>query len=277
MGDVRVTQGGVFASFSSISPEVRVTQARTFTAINFPTEEMRVSQVRITTAETAANDLQVSQARVLVAVSGRTANPRLRDWTFSLDGHDYYVLRLGDDLTLVYDATTEQWVDWADRDYPFWRANVGISWIGGTQLGQNFGSNILVGDDTYGLLWLLDPAQSFDENPDSAAEEQQIYFERIVMGQITLRGREVLPVYSAFLTADMGAPAYEGAGVTLYTSDDAGETFEDHGTVSVTLDDFSPELTWYSLGQAGAPGRLFKLVDDGAVSRIDGLTVDAKK
>ena len=80
---------------------------------------MRITQARIVAAEEADNNLEISQSRLLVAVRGRPGNPRLRDWTFSLDGHDFYVLRLGDDLTLVYDATTEQWVDWSDRDYPF--------------------------------------------------------------------------------------------------------------------------------------------------------------
>jgi hypothetical protein len=277
MGDVRITQGRVFVSLESETPELRVSQTRALSAINFPTVQMRLSQARVLIAETADQDLQLSQARILVAARGRPGNPRLRDWTFSLDGHDYYVLRLGDDVTFVYDATTEQWLDWSDRDYPFWRANVGISWIGGTALGQNYGSNILVGDDNFGLLWILDPNQPYDENPDYLADEQRFYFERVAMGQVALRGRSVMPVYSAFLTADMGDPAYLGAGVTLFTSDDGGATFDDHGTVSVTPDFHEPELSWYSLGQAEAPGRLFKIVDDGAITRIDGLTVDATK
>jgi 2-methylcitrate dehydratase PrpD len=44
--------------------------------------------------------------------------------------------------------------------------------------------------------------------------------------------------------------------------------------VTVTAGEFTPELSWYSLGQIGAPGRLFKIVDDGAVARIDGAPLN---
>jgi hypothetical protein len=67
----------------------------------------------------------------------------------------------------------------------------------------------------------------------------------------------------------MGTPAYLGAGITLSISDDAGITFIDVGTVTVTEGTYRPEIAWYSLGQIQAPGRLFKLVDDGALVRID--------
>jgi hypothetical protein len=131
-----------------------------------------------------------------------------------------------------------------------------------------------VGDDTFGLLWMLDPEQPYDQNPDPDAATQEIYFERITMGQYPMVGREVMPCYAAWITSDMGDPAYVGAGVTLSTSDDTGQTFYDHGTVTVTAGDYSAQLAWYSLGQISAPGRLFKIVDDGAIFRIDGLEMN---
>lgn len=272
---IRVTQARAFSAFTGETPELRVSQARAMAAINFPTVSIRASQARAFVADAGVTpQMRVSQARVMVAIRGRPQNTRIRDWTFSLDGHDFYVLRLGDDETLIYDATTEQWVDWADRDLPFWRANVGMTWQGAASLASNYGSSVVVGDDNYGLLWLLDPEQPYDENPDYLAAEQEIYFERIVMGQMVIRGRTAIPNYTAFLTADMGAPAYPGAGVTLYTSDDGGVTFDSHDLVTVTLDEADPELSWYSLGQAEAPGRLFKIVDDGAIARVDSLEID---
>jgi hypothetical protein len=33
-------------------------------------------------------------------------------------------------------------------------------------------------------------------------------------------------------------------------------------------------LSWYSLGQIQAPGRLFRITDDGAVARIDGMEMN---
>lgn len=272
--EIRSTQARAFLADSGAAPQVNITQARSFAAINFPTVEMRITQARVMAAETASNEIWASQARLLVAVRGRPDNPRIRDWTFSLDGHDFYVLRLGDDETLVYDVSAQAWYDWADRDNPFWRANVGTTWLGAAAQAQTFGSSVIVGDDNYGLLWFLDPTLPYDQNPDDLASEQQIYFERVVMGQMVVSGRSAIPVYTAFLTADLGDPAFVGASVTLYTSDDTGKTFDDHGTVTVTPGEYSPELTWYSLGQAEAPGRLFKIIDNGAVTRIDGLQLD---
>lgn len=203
---------------------------------------------------------------------GRTANPELRTWTYSLDGHDYYVLRLGDSLTLVYDDSSEQWMDWTDYDSLTWRAHCGINWTGAQLLADTYGSSIVAGDDAYGLLWFLDPNQPYDDAPGSG--DPIIYFSRVTVGQVPMKGRGVLPCYAAWLTADMGDPAYLGAGVTLYSSDDAGVTWDNHGFVSVTADENSPELSWYSLGQIAAPGRLFKIFDNGAITRIDGLEMN---
>ena len=273
MADVRVYQGQLI-SVAEGAPDLRISQAQVFSIINFPTEEIHISQAAVTPVVMPYTDIEVSQALVLAVVRGRTANARVRAWTFSLDSHDFYVLRLGDTLTLVYDVYSEQWMDWADLEQVVWRANIGGNWVGGQKFGPTMGSNVVVGDDSLGLLWFLDPEQPYDQNALEDSPEQEVYFDRITMGQVPMRGRSVLPCYVAWLTADMGDPAYIGAGVTLSTSDDGGETFDDHGLVTVTLGDFSPQLSWYSLGQIGAPGRLFKIVDDGAVARIDGMEMN---
>jgi hypothetical protein len=202
---------------------------------------------------------------------GRTANPKLRTWTFTLDGHDFYVLRLGDSLTLVYDDYSEQWMDWTDFNSLTWRAHCGFNWIGAHGLADTYGSSVVVGDDAYGFLWFLDPDQPYDEALDGGAPS---YFSRVTVGQVPMVGREVLPCYATWLTTDMGNPAYVGSAVTLYTSDDAGETWDNHGSVRVTPGEASPELSWYSLGQISAPGRLFKIFDNGAIARIDALEMN---
>ncbi len=230
--NIRATQGRTLGAVESETTG-RVTQARVLAAISFPTEEERVTQARLMGTVLSEPDLRVTQARVLAAVRGRTANPVLRAWTFSLDGHDFYVLRLGEFGTLVYDLYSEQWMEWGDLDKVIWRANIGINWTGGTALADTYGSNAIVGDDVHGLIWFLDPEQPYDEHPDYLNPTQEVYFDRVIMGQLPIRGREVLPCYSVWITADMGDPAYFGAGVTLYTSDDGGENFDDHGLVSV--------------------------------------------
>ncbi len=244
------------------------------TVFNYPSDGAQVSSITTRVVSEANNHARVSQLVVRAIVRGHVENPRIRAWTFTLDGHDFYVIRLGDSATLVYDVYSEQWMDWQDFTHTYWRPSIGTTWNGAAALGAVYGSPILAGDDTWGLLWFLDPEQPYDEHPDYTAEEQLLYFERITMGQVPMRGRENLPCYATWLTTDMGQPAYDGAGVRLEISDDGGVTFEDQGTVEITLGANYPEIAWYSLGQIEAPGRLFKITDDGAIMRIDGMEMN---
>lgn len=274
MGDIRSPQAGTLVTVRQSANQERVSQFGGVVVYNKPTISIAATESPIAVTFRQSADINVTQGEVLVASRGRVGNPRLRAWTFTLDGHDFYVLRLGDTLTLVYDIYSEQWMDWADFGKIFWRPNLGMNWLGSEGLAHTYGSNVIIGDDTYGLIWFLDPDQPYDDHPDYLDPQQQLYFDRVVMGQVPIRGREVLPCFATWLTTDMGAPAYFGAGVTLEISDDAGATFDDMGTVTVTQGEQSPEVSWYSLGQIGAPGRLFKITDDGAVARIDGLEMN---
>lgn len=243
-------------------------------AFNYPSAGARISSNTIRVLGESGPRARVSQLVVRSIVRGHVENPRIRAWTFTLDGHDFYVLRLADRLTLVYDVYSEQWVDWQDFTHTYWRPNIGTTWGGAAALAHAYGSSVIAGDDSWGLLWFLDPDQPYDEHPDETNTEQTVYFERITMGQVPMRGRENLPCFAAWLTTDMGEPAYDGAGVRLEISDDGGRIFDDMGLVEITAGADYPELAWYSLGQIEAPGRLFRLTDDGAIARIDGLEMN---
>lgn len=272
---VGARDSGLFVrSLGASEPPGRVSQFFTRTVLNYPSDAGQVASVVVRALTVPESSAQVSQLVVRAIVRGHVENPRIRAWTFTLDGHDFYVLRLGDILTLVYDVYSQQWMDWQDFTHTYWRPSIGTTWNGASALAAIYGSSVLAGDDTWGLLWFLDPNQPYDEHPDYSAEEQQIFFERITMGQVPMRGRENLPCYAAWLTTDMGAPAYDGAGVRLEISDDAGVTFDDMGTVAIVTGANYPELFWGSLGQIQAPGRLFKIIDDGAITRIDGLEMN---
>jgi len=254
--------------------DARLSQLAVRSVFNFPSEAGRVSQMVVRSLDEPAPSARVSQLVVRAIVRGRIANPAIRAWTYTLDGHDYYVLRLGDDLTLVYDVYSEQWMDWADFESNVWSLSCGINWLGGNALAQNYGSNVVAGDDNFGIIWFLDPEQPYDQHPYSDNPVQTVYFDRIVMGQVVMTGREVMPCYALWLTTDMGDPAYSGAEVSLSISDDAGQTFDDMGSIEITSGDYRPELIWYSLGQIEAPGRLIKIQDDGAITRIDSLEMN---
>jgi len=277
--DLRLPQADVLAAINFPTAQVRTPQGDVLADTHFNDPALRVSQSEVEAFVSHATSPRVSQADVLAYVRGRIQNPKLRAWTFTLDEHDFYVLRLGMDVTLVYDVYSEQWMDWDAFGENFWPVNCGFNWIGGNEILQpdkinSYGSNVIVGDDSYGLLWILDPTLAYDQHPEAAMLPNEVYFPRVIQGQVIQTGREVLPCYAVWLTTDMGAPAYVGAGVTLEISDDAGVTYDDMGTVDVTVGENSPELSWYSLGQITAPGRLFRITDDGAVARIDNMEMN---
>jgi hypothetical protein len=78
----------------------------------YPAAQTQVAQLAALGATAANMETRVSQATMLVAALGSVSDPHVRAWTFTLDGHDYYVLRLGNLETIIYDTLAEQWYDW---------------------------------------------------------------------------------------------------------------------------------------------------------------------
>lgn len=274
---IRSPEGEVRVVVTRTAAAERAAQSFARVIYNIPTTSELASASYVTLITQTSNQMRASQAFAAMVVRGRVANPELSAWTYTMDGHDFYVLRLGDVTTLVYDGFSKQWAEWRGGDLPFWRANVGMNWIGGQIFADDYGSNIVVGDDTWGLLWFLDPDQPYDESPNSTATVQQIPFDRIVSGQVTARGRQSVPCYAIFLAGDnYGLTATDFApGVTLETSDDDGRTFDDQGTITVPVDYAQEDpYEWLSLGLIGSPGRIFRLTDNGVFARIDGMDMN---
>lgn len=269
--EVRSTQGRVRAAIGGTP--MRTTLARVYASINFPTAQLRTTQARTYVATTSGMTLRTTQARVYAAVRGRIQNPRLRAWTYTLDGHDFYVLRIGDEETFVFDLTTEQWSRFTSQDFEFWRPNYGANWRDAMKAANTYGSTVLVGDDTFGLLWFLDPDQGYDEHPD-ASIDVDLPFPRAATGQMIARGRQYIGCYAVWLTASGGFPAYPNATVTLSYSDDAGNNYNSAGPITVESGNYNQDLVWYSLGKYTYPGRLYRIEDDGALARIDSMDVD---
>lgn len=272
----QISEGRVFAVFKTPTAGEQVSEGLVFEVAHV-TGPQRISQAQIFAVTKVLGPQQVSEGRVFAVVHGRIENPRIRPWTFTLDGHDFYVLRLGDAATIVYDVYSEQWVDWDSQNLPMWRANTGITWNGAEALAATYGSSIVVGDDTFGLLWFLDPELPYDENPDSSRVPQQLSFDRVVTGQTLAKGRQYIPCYAIFLngdnyglTADDFTPT-----IMLEISDDQGRNF-------VTIDVLTQEpdlamnnpYSWFSLGQINSPGRIFRVTDNGIYTRIDSMEMN---
>jgi hypothetical protein len=250
---------------------VQASQARVFALVNYPSEAARASQSRIIGLAESATPVRASQARVFALAQGRVADPNVRVFTFTLDGHDFYVLRLGNTETLIYDTYSEQWYIWGSDDSSLWRTYSGCNWLGGERFASGFGSSVVVGDDGNGTLYFLNPDVDADDDAVLGAELPHP-FTRVAQGQLITKGYAAKRCYSVELLGSIGQA--DTGSVTLETSDDRGNTYVDHGAVEVSADDLAARIDWGSLGSMFAPGRLFRITDTGALKRIDSLDAD---
>jgi len=138
-----------------------VYQAGVLAAVQVPADDAFVFQAGylVAASEDTSSEARVTQAGALVAVRGRTNDPKVRVWTYTLDGHDFLVMRLGNQGTLVYDTHSDQFSIYGSDEGNLWRAYTGTNWLGGYNLGSNYGSNIVAGDDGNGALYFLAPAK----------------------------------------------------------------------------------------------------------------------
>lgn len=266
-------QGGSLAVVEQVAKDMNSTSLQPMAVYNVPSQNMKVTYGNSFVVYRAqALDVEVTSSRLMAVVRGKIDNPKLKAWTYTLDGHDFYVLRLGTyGRTLVYDLSTGEWSWWSSNNDIRWRPSIGINWRSSDTLPNAYGSNVVVGDDSYGVLWVLDPNYGLDQGLLDA--EKTVKFPRVATGQMINRLRNFRPCYQVYLTASTGEPAYTGAEVTLSYSDDIGHTFKLAGSKTVVEEDYSQELAWRSLGRIAPAGRIFRIYDEGAFARIDSLDV----
>lgn len=189
-----------------------------------------------------------------VPVYGAPASSRKRAWFFVLDGHEMYVLDLGQEGTWIYDRSTNHWCQFITQGYVQWNFANGCMW----------GQRIVAGDLLTTEVWEMQPGLLFD---NGATEIQHV-----VTGGVATRNRTYHSVDSFRLACSSGLYTdTTGAGtVTLSFSDDQGNTFTTMDTYSLPAGKFSQEFLWTSLGSFAAPGRIFRITDTGGFLRIEG-------
>jgi hypothetical protein len=268
---IRVSQGDVNV-VSSSAGDIQVSQADTTAVYNFPAEEIHASQADIELAYQGASKMQVSQVDVIAVVRGRTDDPSIRAWTYTLDGHDFYVLRLGNDETLVYDVASEQWSIYTTGNFSYWSVYTGANWVGGNNFAKVYGSNVIVGSDSNGALFFLDPTKPED---DSLVGNYVIPFLRRVTGQLVSRGYNYNPLYEVQLLGSLNQENLAlNLDVELLYSDDRGDSYVSAGKITTVPNDYTVRGSWRSLGSFTSPGRLIRIEDYGALARIDSITVN---
>lgn len=265
--------GGSVTAVAASTPALRASQFGVTTVYNIPSAAIRSSGMVVTSITKTTNVVRASQQSVTAVCKGRIDNRKVRSWWFSQDGHDFYVLRLGDVRTLVYDLSTDKWMEWADPDHDYWRPQCGLNWggMGNVSFISGATSNAICGDDNFGLLWVIEPERGYDEAPRDDLPDAG--YTRTILGGMPMRMRETIKVGAAYVTMDLGNPQISGAGMTLRTSDDYGKTWTSHGTITVEPGNYDQEFVWRSIGLVKAPGRIFEISDNGATIRIDGLEI----
>lgn len=272
MTDGRVSQARV-RSLDEPTPDARVSQAFVRSVFNYPAEYARISQTFLRSLDEPRSSVNVSQLFVRALIKGRVDEPKIKAWTFTQDGHDFYVLRLGSaGATLVFDTHSEQWSVYGSGTGNPWRAYTGRNWQGGRKLALPW-SDVVVGDDGNGALYFLSPDDDYDDDSISGADTPRA-FRRRLTGQVVVKpGYFSAPCFGVQLFGSIGS-GDDGLTVNLQVSDDRGFNYDDMGDITLSADDYNARVNWLSLGSMDAPGRLFRITDTGALKRVDGLEMD---
>lgn len=225
-----------------------------------PTRQMNDSQVFALVPYAGLPKIRPRVSQAFAAIVYGTGQPvvvRSRAWSFSLDGHVFYVLDLGDEGTFLFDQVTGQWCEFRTNGYVGWNMKVGTTW----------GENRVAGADSINnFVWELDPDQPLDEEFRDK--------EHFATGGVQTRSRVYMSVEALRLAASVGQiDDTSGAVLKMRFSDDNGQTWSNYFEITLTSGDYSGELSFRSLGSFMAPGRVFEISDVGGLIRIDGADV----
>lgn len=253
---------------------VRASQAALVAAGIGPADDALVSQAALVVAVESSQPVYVSQAALVVAARGRTDQPKVRAWTFTLDAHDYYVLRAANLETFVYDFLAKDWYVWGSNTSDVWKAYTGINWLGGRELADTY-SEVVVGDDLTGALYFLAPNEYEDDDASEGADVPRPFLREVTAQYLIDSGYDSVPCFGVQVFGSVGQTGVD-LDVELRVSDDRGQSYTSAGSITLTLGEYSDRLFWPSLGSMVAPGRLFKVLDEGALQRIDFLRMEGE-
>lgn len=216
----------------------------------------RGSQLQLLVARAGEEDqvsVRTSQIALLVAYgTGIPDQSRSDAWTYTLDGHLFYVLPLGPEGDWAYDAVTKQWAKLQTQGFAGLNFTHGVMW----------GQRIFGGDLLYPALYELSPNQPQDEGFRPVIH--------VVTGAIATRSPNLVGCANFRLTASAGALSDATTVVSLDFSDDNGNNFIGPFDISMAEGATDQPLLWSALGSFGAPGRIFRITDSGGMLSIYG-------
>jgi len=206
-------------------------------------------------------DVQNASASQLFALgiygTGAPEDLNLLAWSFTMDGHKLYVLRLGELGTYVYDQTTGLWSKWDTEGYAYWNNFLGFDWDGRT----------LAADKQSGTVWQVSPIYWNDEGFKD--------IKHVVTAIIPATGRVYHSLDELELQISSGYFDSVDPYLLLEYSDDKGTTWEQPADALVMLEtgEFDQDISWQGLGSFKAPGRVIRITDVGGPINIDIATM----
>lgn len=165
-------------------------------------------------------------------------------FTFDVDGHKFYALRIGDQATMIYDASTQGWWRASSADLAYWRASFSPPDATG-----------YLADSITGTIWAVDPESATDDG---------VAFPRVVTGTVSVMGK---PPRNDSLAIGMSANADCNVRIRWRDGQDEYPDYPEELEMRAPLD----VVTLYRLGQPDQPYRTFEVrVDDPVRIRIAG-------
>jgi hypothetical protein len=198
------------------------------------------------------------EALQIVWTTGSPDGTRQRAWTFDFDGHTFYVLDLGSSGALVYDLLTGQWSKFTTQGYGGWNFKNGFHWRDGRM--------VVGGADGEGRLLKLTPQSFLDEG------WRPVLYE--VRGIVQLDGIDFRRQYALRMVGSAGVLA-DSIAPTMFMqfSDDRAQTWSPVFEIALTPNT-KQRIEFRSLGAFTAPGRIFRIYDEGGIKFI--ATVEAE-
>lgn len=188
-----------------------------------------------------------------------TSDEDLAAYRLSWQGHEFYLLTTAQG-TFAYDASTQQWSEFASYGRASFRAHVGIM----------AGSDVILGDDETGALYSLT-----DDSAEDVGETIQRIFSAIAPTDKPFVCHNLILEAAVGQTADLTGQGADPL-IEMRYSDDYGNTWEVWEAVELGQQgDYRVRPQWNGLGLVDPPGRVFEFrLSDPAPWRISRVAVN---
>lgn len=179
----------------------------------------------------------------LAALIKQAAPATLRAWTCSIDQHSYYILRIGNTATKVFDFTNRLWSDWVSYGEDYFTRH----------LGAQVGGRVLAASDSDGTLTRMDADMLTDAGDPLV---------RRFAGFVPIKGGVGI-CDSVTLLCEVGQGLQTGQGsdpvIAMRYSTDQGKTWSDWEFETLgAVGEYEWKVTWRRLGQFEPPGIYFE-------------------